>query len=1113
VYGCGSSTVGQLGMFNNYILTQIPTVKIPTGVKITNITCGLTHTIVQCDNNKLYGCGSNSNYELSMSSLAPLLNEVHTSYATITTIPPIPIKIACGLSYTIAIFNNGVTRYTAFGTGINSYGQAGVSSSSTHEFTLISSLPSNKTPIDVACGTSHTIMLFNDNTIYGFGNNSYGQLGISNTTNQTTAQLMGLYSKTPSSIICGGYHTIVLFSDNTIYGCGNNTSGQLGIGNNTTKIVLTQMILPVDNNGNSKVPIKIVCGNLYTIVLFSDNTIYGCGSNSYGQLSINSNTNTTILTKINLPVDNNGNSKVPQKIACGTAHTMVLFNDNTIYGCGYNNTGQLGIDTQDFSKNILTQMILPSGKIPTSIACGDKYTIVLFTDGTIYGCGDNTDGQLGIFNNYVLTPTTLPSNKTPIKLLLGYSFTVILFDDGTIYGCGYNSNGQLGNGNTISPQTTLGPMTLTNISAKPVNIACGGLHTIVLFSDGTIYGCGNNLFGQLGNGNATTQTTLGSMTLTDISAKPINITCGWYYTIILFNDGTIYGCGTNNYGQLGNGNTTDQSTLVQMTLPVGKTPINIACGSYYTIILFNDGTVYGCGYNNYGQLGNGNTTTQLTLVQMTLPVGKTPINIACGDSHTIILFSDNTIYGCGYDNNGQLGNKTNTNQYILTSMTIPNGKTPINILCGNLYTIVLFSDGTIYGCGFNGNGQLGDGSVINRNILTQMLNINLTNFSIASVSKFTSIMFNGTSLTKQYDGSNNLILSSNMYNLYTYDSLQPAGLTINSSTATYNDKNVNSNIPISININTLTDGTSTAYTFVKSHIYNGSITAKPLTPTFTVTPKEYDKTFDASGTISYTLNNIISGDIVTIPSYTALYTDYNVGNNKTMNISNLTLSNNNYSINNSYNITSGSIIPRTLTPTFTVTPKEYDKTMDASGTISYTLNNIISGDIVTIPSYNALYTDYNVGNNKPINISNLSLSNNNYSINNSYTITNGSITPKTLTPTFTSKTKYISETDTSTLANDNVTYHFYDIIIGDNVSITFDANFISSGPGHNIKINIRNININNNTNYILSINTYDQLYGNVEYDKYTLFKHKYLTGPTVNYGIVFIDDLMIIEKL
>jgi hypothetical protein len=248
---------------------------------------------------------------------------------------------------------------------------------------------------------------------------------------------------------------------------------------------------------------------------------------------------------------------------------------------------------------------------------------------------------------------------------------MVLMDDGSIYGCGYNSYGQLGNGTTTNTSTLTA---MTNIPGTPVSIYCGAYHTLVLMDDGSIYGCGSNSYGQLGNGTTTTTSTLTDMT--NIPGTPVSISCGTYHTLVLMDDGSIYGCGSNSYGQLGNGTTTNTSTLTAMTNIPG-TPVSISCGAYHTLVLMDDGSIYGCGYNGNGQLGNGTTTNTSTLTAMTNIPG-TPVSISCGRYHTLVLMSDGSVYGCGRNDSGQLGDGSTTSSSSLIQMTVGDGITPIS---------------------------------------------------------------------------------------------------------------------------------------------------------------------------------------------------------------------------------------------------------------------------------------------------------------------------------------------------------------------------------------------------------------------------------------------------
>lgn len=138
-----------------------------------------------------------------------------------------------------------------------------------------------------------------------------------------------------------------------------------------------------------------------------------------------------------------------------------------------------------------------------------------------------------------------------------------------------------------------------------------------------------------------------------------------------------------------------------------------------------DGTLYGCGYNGNGQIGpiaeNDAYNRKNTLVPIALPSGKTAQSVACGGFfYTIVLMTDGTVYGTGICSGGQFGFSDGGSRYVLTTVPLPVGKTARSVACGYGQTIILMMDGTVYGTGFNGWGQLGVNDIVDRNVLTAM---------------------------------------------------------------------------------------------------------------------------------------------------------------------------------------------------------------------------------------------------------------------------------------------------------------------------------------------------------------------------------------------------------
>jgi alpha-tubulin suppressor-like RCC1 family protein len=174
---------------------------------------------------------------------------------------------------------------------------------------------------------------------------------------------------------------------------------------------------------------------------------------------------------------------------------------------------------------------------------------------------------------------------------------------------------------------------------------------------------------------------------------------------------SAWGWGSNAAGQLGDGTTTNRFTPVQASGPTGVTAI--AAGNTHTIALESDGTVWAWGQNVYGQLGDGSTTNRSTPVLVSQLSGLTTVAaVAAGGNHSLALKSDGTVWAWGFNGLGQLGNGTTDSRSTPVLVSGLSGVTAI--AAGRNHSLALKSDGTVWAWGDNAAGQLGDGTTVNR---------------------------------------------------------------------------------------------------------------------------------------------------------------------------------------------------------------------------------------------------------------------------------------------------------------------------------------------------------------------------------------------------------------
>lgn len=332
--------------------------------------------------------------------------------------------------------------------GSNEYGQLGIGSTSSKSQPTLLTLPNEELPVSVFTGFFHSIVITNKNNVYVWGRNECGQLGIGNTTNQTTPQLLTLPNgEKPISVYMGHSHSIVITDKDNYYTWGRNDYGQLGIGNKINQ--LTPQLLNLSIEGK---PTSISLGFISSMVLTDKGEICVWGSNSWGQLGLGNVGDQLTPKKLTLP-----NGEKPISVHIKDIHSMALTESGNLYAWGYNGYGQLGFGNKS-SQNVPKKVSFALDSKIKSVVLGTYYSTVFMEDGSIYAWGYNQSGQLGIGNNVEqLTPqkVKLPENEKFNSILIGCYSSIATTDKGDIYTWGKNDKGQLGLGNKTHKLTPI----------------------------------------------------------------------------------------------------------------------------------------------------------------------------------------------------------------------------------------------------------------------------------------------------------------------------------------------------------------------------------------------------------------------------------------------------------------------------------------------------------------------------------------------------------------------------------------------------------------------------------------------------------------------------------
>ena len=383
----------------------------------------------------------------------------------------------------------------------------------------------------------------------------------------------------------------------------------------------------------------------------------------------------------------------------------------------------------------------------SQIAAGAYHTCALVSNGTVNCWGNNQVGQLGTNGpGLASVPVRITegalANKTVIQIAAGANHNCALISDGTVACWGENLQGQLGLGNTTNSNIPV-EVTGGSLAGKQViQISAGAMHTCAVITDGTVACWGENLQGQLGTSDNTNSTVPVMITGGAVSNKTVKaISAGGLHTCALLSDGTVACWGYNQYGQLGTGDTNNSNTPVAVTggALTNKTVTDVVALGNHTCALISDGTTSCWGRNNNGELGTGDTTDRNTPVAVTggALTNKTVTSLTKnGAYNTCAVVSNGTVSCWGRNNYGQLGTGDTTDSNSPVSIiggAIANKRIK-QISSGPNHTCALVTDGTISCWGFNFSGELGTGNTNNSNTPVAVVSSALKTATVAQIS-------------------------------------------------------------------------------------------------------------------------------------------------------------------------------------------------------------------------------------------------------------------------------------------------------------------------------------------------------------------------------------------
>jgi alpha-tubulin suppressor-like RCC1 family protein len=313
--------------------------------------------------------------------------------------------------------------------------------------------------LQISAGAYTTLAIKTDGTLWGWGQagNIYGV----SAANSSSPIQIGL-SQDWSTISTRSFSASGIKTDGTMWGMGRNDFGLLGLGDNNSRnsIIVQRGPLRTWKSVSSGGDLSY-----YSAAIKIDNTLWTCGQNNYGQLGLNILTTAHRSSPVQVGV-----LTTWQSIATNY-HAVALKTDGTLSTWGKNDYGQLG---QNLVTNTSAPVQIGIDTNWSSIAVGTDFSIALKTNGTLWVWGRNFYGQLG--QTDVIdrsSPTQVGTLTTWLTITANYFSVLAIKTDGTLWGWGKNSEGQLAIGSTISRSSP----TQIGVLTSWTDISLGGLNT------------------------------------------------------------------------------------------------------------------------------------------------------------------------------------------------------------------------------------------------------------------------------------------------------------------------------------------------------------------------------------------------------------------------------------------------------------------------------------------------------------------------------------------------------------------------------------------------------------------------------------------------------------
>jgi alpha-tubulin suppressor-like RCC1 family protein len=630
-YAFGENTNGVLGLGHNRQVKEPKIINELCDKQIIKFTNGLRHVLSLTSDGKIFGWGANDLGQLGNGYVNVICNKPKVNEFLMNEFI---VDMSCGAFHSIVLTLNK----ELFVWGYNCIGQTGNGTEDSFQLTPIKlNAFNNEIIIAISCGFWHSMALTDCGHVYSWGYNYFGQLGLEYTEgSHNLFKTRSFKEKEPkivninpenndsvfiTKISCGSHHSLLLSKDGNIYSFGYNEFGQIGNNN------LRNQLIPRKISFSVKF-IDIASHFRYNIsIALSDNNIYyiwgKCGKEN------NMSPKETQFKSLNeIFLNFNQITYKPIQIISEFEILMNSFSDNELNEKNFNQRNNLENDLllllspniiskyknlnqikPNFDRKVKVDYRFIERDLDFPFDSIGKNSLIVTEEDKVFASGSNSNGLLDSNNlGQIIEPLIVNdlSHKKIIGFANGFHHVIAITDENKVYIWGSNNFGQLGNG---TYDDCFVPHLLNELKDENItNVCCGDRHSLASTSNGKVYAWGSNEFGQIGN-ECDNEYQLKPIKIEKFEEKTIvEISCGYYHSLALTENGRVYSWGDNERKQLGFGNIIASNVPKRLKIRDSNKSniimIRISCGPDYSLLLSSDRYIYAFGCNNFGQLGN-----------------------------------------------------------------------------------------------------------------------------------------------------------------------------------------------------------------------------------------------------------------------------------------------------------------------------------------------------------------------------------------------------------------------------------------------------------------------------------------------------------------------------